>query len=270
LTEERDAWLKAAIGVNIDALRKAADAKKSRDTVSDVVGRTTATASQVVRNVKEVKGLRKLGSGSDRATPLYDRANALGEDEIPESPAQPLDDHKEKPWFEDTPPPPPKPDPKIVSHSDETFEVPADTVDTFLERANAHLGGKKEAGHTNITFDTSPTIKDGKCVRAGVTVTTKITRPVWGGGRPPSDDHKKAIQKAVQLIKEHEGRHRQAAIDVATQVVADAVGKTQTAAEAILNQIGMKSSDAQVALDAKEGKISSVDNGKDVQLGPAN
>ena len=59
-------------------------------------------------------------------------------------------------------------------------------------------------------------------------------------------------------------------VAAATQVVADAVGKTQTAAEAILNQIGTKSSDAQAALDAKEGKISPVNNGKDVQLGPAN
>jgi len=268
MTEERDAWMKTALGVNIDALRKTEDAKKARDAVSAVFGRTTATASQAAWDVKKATGLRNRGSGSGGTSPLYDRTTSPGEEEIPKSPAQPLDD-KQKPWFEDTSPPPPPPDPKIVSHSDDTFEVSADTVDTFLERANAHLGAK-EAGHTNITFDTSPTFKGGKCVRGGVTVTSTITRPVWGGGRPPSDDHKKAIQKAVQLIREHEGRHRQDAIDVAKKAVADAVGKTQTAAEAILNQIDEKNKQARATLDGKEGKISSINNGTDVQLGPAN
>ena len=110
MTKECDAWLKAALDVNIDAARKTAV----------------------------------------RATLLYDKANVPGVDEIPENPAQPLDD-KQKPWFEDTPPRPPPPDPTIISHpiishQDETFEVPADRVETFIERVIAHFGGKKEGG----------------------------------------------------------------------------------------------------------------------------
>jgi hypothetical protein len=227
MTKERDAWLKAAIDVNIEAARKAAV----------------------------------------RTTLLYDKANVPGVDEIPENPAQPLDD-KQKPWFEDTPPRPPPPDPTIISHQDEIFEVPADRVETFIERVIAHFGGKREGGHTSITLDSSPEFKDGHCTRAGVKLTTTITRPLWGGGRAPSEEHKKALQKAVQLIKEHEGRHRQAAIDVATQAVKGAVGKTQPAAEAILNQLGAKSEAAQADLDHKEGKLTAFNDGTDVKLEP--
>jgi hypothetical protein len=93
----------------------------------------------------------------------------------PGKPRQSLDD-KQKPWFEDTPPRPLPPDPTIISHQDETFEVPADRVETFIERVIAHFGGKKEGGHTNITLDSSPEFKDGHCTGAGVKVTTTITR----------------------------------------------------------------------------------------------
>jgi len=227
MTQERETWLKTALGVSIDTLGKA---------------------------------------GAGRATPLYGRT-APGEDDIPENPAQPFDD-KKKPWWEDDAPPPQKPDPTILSHADETFEVPADTVDTFLERATEHLGGK-EAGDCAIDIAYSPEFQAGKCVRAGITVTTTITRPLWGGGRPPSDDHKAAIRKAVDFIQAHEGRHKQAAIDVAVQVVKDAVGKPQTAAETIIGQIGEKNRKAQKALDAKEGKITPISGGKDIRVGPA-
>jgi hypothetical protein len=230
MIEERNAWLRAARGVNIDVLRKA---------------------------------------GSGQATPLHDR-KAPGQEETPESPAKPFDDHKGKaPFEDDLPAPPPKPDPTTVSHQDVTFEVPADTVDAFLERAAAHLGGK-EAGDCAIEFGSSPEFKGGKCVRAGITVTTTITRPVWGGGRPPSDDHRAAIHKAVQFIRDHEGRHRQAAIDVATLAVKDAVGKKEKDASAIINKIGENNTNAQKALDGKEGKITSINGGTDIEVGPAN
>ena len=158
--------------------------------------------------------------------------------------------------------------------ADKTKPIKADDPDEFLDAAHAAIGQGDALGVT--TFDLSPTkwsSKAGKVVKGELKVTTEVTRATWSGATKNSE---KALKDIDTWINQHEQKH----VKLATDIVGKAkkafekeiVGKTDAEAQQLLDKIQKDITDAYVALDAKEGKLTVTKGGNGVftlKAGPA-
>jgi hypothetical protein len=165
------------------------------------------------------------------------------------------------------------PEAPTYSHFEGTNKILADSPSEFVTKANAAMGGTGTAGHLEIdpiTYNPD-TDQGGRVTKVNMgTVKSKIVRPVWAGGRPIGNEAE-VIKKAERLIQEHEQRHRAILVDFTTRAVAAAHGQAGAQAMKTLDKFMADMEAAQVALDAKEGKINIVAGGGrelDVTLGP--
>ena len=95
----------------------------------------------------------------------------------------------------------------------------------------------------------------GKVTKVNMTVELSISRPRYGGGRG-SDKDKAIIQKAVELIKDHENQHAAIAKQMFAAAVCAALGKKEADAEKAIDNIVCKTmAKAQEDYDMQHGQI---------------
>jgi hypothetical protein len=160
-----------------------------------------------------------------------------------------------------------------------TAGIPADitaaTVDEFVQNSNAKMGGTGAVGHMQPDIDPPDLEWEGtgratKVTKVHMVVKTSIVRPRWAGGHPkPSADEEKLIKKAVQLIKEHEERHRKICEDNMTEAFKKMHGQTKEQAAKTFEDFKKKMDNEQKALDAKEGGLQVEHKGPKGSAGPA-
>ena len=303
--EEQDSWFKQAFGVDVG---QAAEAVQEQ--VSAVVGLAQEQATEVVQQAEAAvapveaavsqavtEGQAMVAELAPRVVEIVQQAKAVVEPVLDEAldgakafgervvdgvsealntpglivadfepPAVPLDGDTPAP---DTGAPPP--DPTFVD-LDRTFGVLADNPIEFIDKANQFMGQDAAAHMETGSLSVSAATLDaqGKVVTSGLVVTTTTRRPHWSGGRTIGDE-KTVIEKAEELIRGHEERHRQIMKNGMASAATEMRGKPGAKADAILVKWIAKVEKEQNALDAREGKIVAVQGGgriTDVQLVP--
>jgi hypothetical protein len=131
-------------------------------------------------------------------------------------------------------------------------DIQADTALEFSQKIKSALGGNP---HMQPSFKWAPDVDDkGRVTKVNMTITTKIVRPRFSGGRPTPEE-RALISKLEGLIKAHEERHRDIAKRFAQQALCAAVGKTDKTFEPAINAALCQMNKAQEALDHTEGTV---------------
>lgn len=153
-------------------------------------------------------------------------------------------------------------------------DIRADTAVEFVSKVKGALGGNP---HMQPNVSWAPDVDDkGRVTAVHFSITTKIVRPRFAGGRP-SEEERQLITKVEDLIKAHEERHRDIAKDFAQRAVCAALGKSSAGTpapyEVAINKTMCAMNKAQEDLDHKEGTLKwTLDSGGtkvlDVALAP--
>jgi hypothetical protein len=131
-------------------------------------------------------------------------------------------------------------------------DIRADTALDFSQQVKSALGGN---AHMKPSFSWTPDVDDkGRITKVNMTITTKIVRPRFAGGRP-SDQERALIVKLEGLIKAHEERHREIAKKFAQRALCAAIGKTGSTYEKAINGVLCEMNKAQETLDKSEGTV---------------
>jgi len=131
-------------------------------------------------------------------------------------------------------------------------DIRADTALDFSQQVKSALGGN---AHMKPSFSWAPDVDDkGRITKVNMTITTKIVRPRFAGGRP-SDQERALIVKLEGLIKAHEERHREIAKKFAQRALCAAIGKTGSTYEKAINGVLCEMNKAQETLDKSEGTV---------------
>jgi hypothetical protein len=148
-------------------------------------------------------------------------------------------------------------------------DVKADTLEDFVNSANAGRGPAGSAGHMQPKFNFSPTEDPkGRVTRVNMVCETSIVRPRFAGGRP-SPEQRALIKQAEQLIKEHEERHRDIAKDFASRAIKAMRGKPRKQADEEFKKTMKAMDDAQKNMDLREGMLIVEFNGPNGRAGPS-
>jgi hypothetical protein len=152
-----------------------------------------------------------------------------------------------------------KPTIKDVSPAPTT--VLGDSIIDFLANVKPQVGDPYTAPAETHDMELNG---NNKVVKVNMTVTVSIKRPRWGGGRG-SDKDNKLIQKAVDLIKDHEAHHKAIVEQMMQQAVCAALGKPGTDAQTTIDDyVCNKMARAQEDYDVRSGELKVV-NGPDGQ-----
>jgi Bacterial protein of unknown function (DUF922) len=131
-------------------------------------------------------------------------------------------------------------------------DIRADTALDFSQQIKRALGGNP---HMQPSFTWSPDVDDkGRITKVNMTISTKIVRPRFAGGRP-TDQERALIVRLEGLIKAHEERHRDIARRFAQRALCAAIGKDGNSYEKAINTVLCEMNKAQEALDKTEGTV---------------
>ena len=148
--------------------------------------------------------------------------------------------------------------PTFTSSTRPPIDILADTIEEFVNKMNSALGGNSHMTPTmkwNLQVSASGIVE-----KVNLTLDTNVIRPRWAGGRP-NDAHKRLIQQAEGLIKDHEGRHVEIAKQGAREAVCAALGKKENDADKLLTEYECVTIPTrQENLDVKEGELKIVYN----------
>ena len=277
-TSEQHSWLQSAFGVvgdlaqsGEDAVSGAAEAASSPspvvagavgdavssvvETVADTTPATAAAAVSAVVETAQTTVSAVVATAETNSSTIVETAENAGSDlaqaaaDAGQADSGATDAGGASPCNES---------PTFTVSSPVPVDVLADSVVEFNNRMNAALGGNPHMQPKfGWNFEVDP---NWRVTKANLTVDTQIVRPRWSGGRP-SDKERALINKAVELIKAHEERHRDIAKAAMSVAVCATHGKTEAAATKALNDAFKKMDQAQNDLDAAEGRMSIVLDG---------
>jgi len=132
----------------------------------------------------------------------------------------------------------------------------ASTIEEFLERTVPELPVDR-VGHTLMKPSWEPKLDaKGKVAKANFKLVTKIVRPRWAPAHPPPSEKDRALSdKAVDLIKKHEEKHRDIARTAAARAICAALGLPLQQAKKALWKAWCEGLRAQEELDLHEGQF---------------
>jgi predicted secreted Zn-dependent protease len=154
---------------------------------------------------------------------------------------------------------------------EQLVSVKGTTIEEFCKNAQkAVREGKGEIGVTTFHISAVPKL-EGKTIKTvKFSVEIKIKRAHWTG--KADDRQTKAIRKAEELNKAHEGKHRDIAQQKCKELFPDAekdlIGKSQKELDAKIAEITAEIEDAYADLDRAEGAVGFMDdeNKKDIDV----
>jgi hypothetical protein len=150
-----------------------------------------------------------------------------------------------------------------VMADEKLINISADTVEEFMKKAASKMAEGGELGVTNPVISVKWTLTGGKISKVECALKVSIKRPQLSGGNPDANN-KKAIQQIVELIKKHEAKHEQLAVDICNREFPKAkqalIGKTANDGVSTHAAIKKMVADAYTDLDKKEGKITPTRN----------
>lgn len=154
---------------------------------------------------------------------------------------------------------------------DKLVNVKADTIEDFLEKAIAAIGGDAgEIGDCSYkpTYKASYD-KDKKITKISFDIEIEVRRAHWAGGSKVDKRHEKAIKLAESLNEGHEEKHRKLAETLSDKAFSAAkkslVGKTAKDADEVIKDLTKSIKKAFDDLDKKEGMVDfDDDEAKDV------
>jgi hypothetical protein len=137
--------------------------------------------------------------------------------------------------------------------------VKADTIEEFADKALKAIGGDAgEIGDTTYVITPDVTYDDDKVKKISLDIDISIRRAHWSGGKADAR-HKKAIETAENLNKDHEQKHRKIAQDIFTKMTKnlqkELAGKTAKEVDKKIAAIKAAIDKAFNDLDKKEGAV---------------
>ncbi|MGL4424500.1 MAG: DUF922 domain-containing protein [Gemmataceae bacterium] len=167
--------------------------------------------------------------------------------------------------------PPAKPDeePTFIDLESKNT-INADSLEDFIQKANSAMNEGDAVGHLEPEFSEEYEVdeKTGRLKNVKVTLKSKIVRPVFGTGRVRTDAERDLINKAVEIIKNHEEKHRDIAKKYAKAYLKALQRGTEKNKEAIFKKIETQMDAEQAAFDAREGQLYIDYNGPNGKAGP--